>query len=146
VTERSVKITVAEKVMIAITHEVGPKGDHLILDDVGISLVIPPGAVASGKHLITLILDWDSSDSPSLASNEGHISPVVCCYPHGFQFQKTCLLRFKHCAFDPRQAKVLVSETDLIDRKEWLPFANSPQDLATSEEQSSECLDFSSCF
>lgn len=111
------------KLLVFSAREVDHRGGCLILQDTGISLLIPPGAVAVGRQeRVSLILVWDLSDAPSLSHAQGLVSPVVACGPHGASFLKPCTLTFKHCAQQPGQARTYSSNTTLLDAKDWKPL------------------------
>ncbi|KAK3611581.1 hypothetical protein CHS0354_018096 [Potamilus streckersoni] len=134
ITSRSISKTVENKLIVALTHLVDDKGDNLILDNMGISLIVPPGAVKCGqKQLITLVLNWDLSDNPKMTKEQSLVSPVVYAGPHGLKLEKPCIISYKHCAFDPRQIQVLRSETELTKQKDWKIFFDQ-------EDKSGDCI------
>ncbi|XP_028738315.1 UNC5C-like protein [Peromyscus leucopus] len=111
------------KLLVYSAREVDHRGGCLMLHDTGISLLIPPGAVAVGRQeRVSLVLVWDLTDAPSLSHRQGLVSPVVACGPHGASFLKPCTLTFKHCAQQPSQACVYSSNTSLLDAKHWRPL------------------------
>ncbi|KAM6183735.1 UNC5C-like protein [Erethizon dorsatum] len=111
------------KLLVFSAREVDHRGGCLLLQDTGISLLIPPGAVAVGRQeRVSLILVWDLSDAPSLSRAQGLVSPVVACGPHGASFLKPCTLTFKHCAQQPGHARTYSSNTPLLDAKAWQPL------------------------
>ncbi|ELW66071.1 UNC5C-like protein [Tupaia chinensis] len=111
------------KLLVFTAREVDHRGGCLMLQDMGISLFIPPGAVVVGRQeRVSLILVWDLSDAPSLSRSQGLVSPVVACGPHGASFLKPCTLTFKHCAQQPSHARVYGSNTTLLDTKAWKPL------------------------
>uniref|UniRef100_UPI00398E6669 UNC5C-like protein n=1 Tax=Pristiophorus japonicus TaxID=55135 RepID=UPI00398E6669 len=108
------------KLLVYVTKEIDHRGGCLVLSGTGISMEIPPGAVVLGrKEQVSLVLVWDLSDGPELASTQALISPVVYCGPHGTVFQKPCILVFKHCTRNTAQTKVYTSDTDLLSTKSW---------------------------
>jgi len=124
--ERSSTRQVCGKQVVSVCHEVGPEGDLLILDNMGISLLVPPGAVNDGdRKLIALLLNWDLSDNPHMDTSESLVSPVVYVGPHNLDLARPCILKFKHCAFDIRQVKVMRSETEIDGVKEWQEMCDS---------------------
>ena len=132
VTERSLTRTVCSKLVVSVTHLVTDAGDTLYLDNTGISLYVPAGAVGDRqKQLISLVLNWDLSDSPSLEESQSLVSPVVYCGPHGLKLKKSCVLTYKHCAYNAKHLNVMVSETELSGQKSWQPlelFSNNQSD------------------
>ncbi|XP_040839258.1 UNC5C-like protein [Ochotona curzoniae] len=111
------------KLLVFSAREVDHRGGYLMLQDAGISLLIPPGAVAVGRQeRVSLILVWDLSDAPALSRSQGLVSPVVACGPHGASFLQPCILTFKHCAQQPGQARIYSSNTTLLDSKAWKPL------------------------
>ena len=119
-TERSITQTVCGKLVVSVTREVDHHGDILILDNMGISLKVPSGAVKRGEtKKIVLVLNWDLSDNPEMLRTECLVSPVVYVGPHNLKLEKPCVLIFRHCSFDPRQIRVMRSETELIEQKQW---------------------------
>lgn len=120
VSDRSVTITIAGKLVVYITRNVDSKGALLILDDMGISLRVPPKTVPRGEsEKFSLVLNWDLSDNPKMTKDDALVSPVVYCGPHGRRLNKPCTLSYKHCAFKPSELKVLTSQTELISAKDW---------------------------
>ncbi|XP_011352872.1 UNC5C-like protein isoform X1 [Pteropus medius] len=114
------------KLLVFSAREVDHRGGCLILQDMGISLLIPPGAVAVGRQeRVSLILVWDLSDAPSLSKAQALVSPVVACGPHGASFLKPCTLTFKHCAQQSSHACAYSSNTNLLDVKAWKPLGQS---------------------
>nr|XP_025846656.1 UNC5C-like protein isoform X2 [Vulpes vulpes] len=114
------------KLLVFSAREVDHRGGCLMLQDMGISLLIPPGAVAVGRQeRVSLILVWDLLDAPSLSRAQGLVSPVVACSPHGASFLKPCTLTFKHCAQEPSHARTYSSNTTLLDAKVWRPLGRS---------------------
>lgn len=138
--ERSKTITVQNKEVVFIARRVTEKGDNLVLDQMGISLFVPPGAVKSGEvKTIVLVLNWDLSDNPNMTEKQALVSPVVYVGPHDLKLEKQCTLSFKHCSFDPRQIKVLKSETELTEAKDWNEYCNSESDTGTCVITPDEC-------
>lgn len=120
ITERSFTQNVCGKLLVSIARNVSHKGDVLYLDNMGISLHVPEGAIEPGKtQLIVLVLNWDLTDNPSMLKEESLVSPVVYVGPHGVKLNKPCTLIFRHCAFDPRQIRVMRSETEINQSKSW---------------------------
>ncbi|XP_042527870.1 UNC5C-like protein [Dipodomys spectabilis] len=114
------------KLLVFSAREVDHRGGGLILQDTGISLLIPPGAVAVGRQeRVSLILVWDLTDAPALSRSQGLVSPVVACGPHGASFLKPCTLTFKHCAQQPRHVRTYSSNTSLLDAKSWRPLGRA---------------------
>ena len=125
VSQRSQTITVQNKEVVFIARRVSNKGDNLVLDKMGVSLVVPPGAIKEGEvKTIVLVLNWDLSDNPNMTEKQALISPVVYVGPHDLKLEKQCTLCFKHCSFDTRQIKVMKSETELTESKEWNEYCN----------------------
>uniref|UniRef100_G3TJA1 UNC5C-like protein n=1 Tax=Loxodonta africana TaxID=9785 RepID=G3TJA1_LOXAF len=111
------------KLLVFSAREVDHRGGCLMLQDTGISLLIPPGAVAVGRQeRVSLVLVWDLSDAPSLSRSQALVSPVVACGPHGASFLKPCTLTFKHCAQQPSHTRTYSSNTTLLDAKVWRPL------------------------
>lgn len=111
------------KLLVFSAREVDHRGGCLMLQDTGISLLIPPGAVTVGRQeRVSLVLVWDLTDAPSLSHKQGLVSPVVACGPHGASFLKPCILTFKHCAQQPSQVCAYSSNTSLLDAKDWRPL------------------------
>ncbi|XP_044531237.1 UNC5C-like protein [Gracilinanus agilis] len=120
---RTVVRQLMNKLLVFAWREVDHQGGCLLLKDMGISLFIPPGAIALGRReQISLALVWDLSDAPSLLSKQALVSPVVACSPHGASFLKPCTLTFKHCAQNPSHACTYSSNTALLDTKIWKPL------------------------
>lgn len=120
VTERSISQTVCNKHIVSVTHLVTETGDTLYLDNTGISLHVPPGAVGPQQNqLISLVLNWDLSDNPCLEEHQSLVSPVVYCGPHGLNLKKSCVLVYKHCAYNAKHLNIMVSETELCGQKTW---------------------------
>ncbi|XP_043306878.1 UNC5C-like protein [Cervus elaphus] len=122
------------KLLVFSAREVDHRGGCLMLQDTGISLLIPPGAVSVGRQeRVSLTLVWDLTDAPSLSRAQGLVSPVVACGPHGASFLKPCTLTFKHCAQQPSQARTYSSNTALLDAKAWKPLGR-PGDHTSRDE------------
>ncbi|XP_035292378.1 UNC5C-like protein isoform X1 [Cricetulus griseus] len=122
------------KLLVYSAREVDHRGGCLMLHDTGISLFIPPGAVAVGRQeRVSLVLVWDLTDAPSLSHRQGLVSPVVACDPHGASFLKPCTLTFKHCAQQPSQACAYNSNTSLLDAKDWRPLGRPKACISRDE-------------
>lgn len=122
------------KLLVFSAREVDHRGGCLILQDTGISLLIPPGAVTVGRQeRVSLVLVWDLTDAPSLSHRQGLVSPVVACGPHGASFLKPCTLTFKHCAQQPSQACAYSSNTSLLDAKDWKPLRQPGTHISRDE-------------
>ncbi|XP_051008998.1 UNC5C-like protein [Acomys russatus] len=123
-----------QKLLVFTAREVDHRGGCLMLQDTGISLFIPPGAVTVGRQeKVSLVLVWDLTDGPSLSHRQGLVSPVVACGPHGASFLKPCTLTFKHCAQQPSQACAYTSNTSLLDAKNWRPLARPGPHISRDE-------------
>lgn len=131
---RSKTIIVQNKEVVFISRRVTEKGDNLVLDKMGISLFVPPGAVKCGEmRTIVLVLNWDLGDNPSMTEKQALVSPVVYVGPHDLKLDKPCTLSFKHCSFDTRHITVMKSETELIEQKEWMKHCSA-------DKESGECV------
>ncbi|KAL5015452.1 hypothetical protein ScPMuIL_009722 [Solemya velum] len=131
---------IGSKTVHSIARSVGPEGGQLVLNNVGISLLVPEGAVPAGEtKTITLVLDWDLTDNPSLTRHQSLVSPVLYVGPHGLQLQKHCVLSFKHCSFDPRMIQVYYSETQLLDGKNWSVLCDKDNNQGTTFFTQEEC-------
>lgn len=125
ITERSTTKTVCGKHLVSIARDVDHNGDILYLDNMGISLKVPAGAVKRGEtKRIVLVLNWDLSDNPTMGKTESLVSPVVYVGPKNLKLEKPCTLIFRHCSFDPRQIRVMRSKTDFIEQKSWEPICD----------------------
>ncbi|XP_033102240.1 netrin receptor UNC5B-like [Anneissia japonica] len=117
-------ITIESKLVVYICRMIGSQGGLLELDQMGISLFIPPGAIPEGvEERIFLILDWDLTDFPLMTDLQTIISPVVHCGPHGLILNKPAVLKFKHCAYDRNDIEVFSSETNLMYDKAWMKIS-----------------------
>lgn len=140
VTERSLTQTVCGKLIVSVARNVGYEGCVLYLDNMGISLHVPEGAVRQGQSkLVVLVLNWDLSDNPAMNKEESLVSPVVYVGPRELKLDKHCTLTFRHCSFDPRHIRVMRSKTELTSKKAWETAVNdrdSPSQLVylTSDE------------
>lgn len=124
-TERSFTQTVCGKLLVSIARSIGHKGGVLYLDNMGISLHIPEGAVKRGDtKLVVLVLNWDLSDNPEMKKEQSLVSPVVYVGPHGLKLEKPCTLIFRHCAYNRNQIRVMRSETELTHQKTWKEVCN----------------------
>lgn len=120
VSDRSITQTICGKQVVSIAKRIGHEGGTLILDNMGIFLKIPEGAVDFGQwKLVGLVLNWDLTDNPQMSPQQSLVSPVVFVGPNGLKLNKECILSFRHCAFDPRHIRVMRSETDLYQEKDW---------------------------
>ncbi|KAH3802218.1 hypothetical protein DPMN_155891, partial [Dreissena polymorpha] len=132
--------TICDKLVVSVCHEVDHHGDTLVLDNMGISLKVPPGAVRLGEiKLIALVLNWDLSDNPNMDLRTSLVSPVVYVGPHNLKLEKPCVLKYRHCAFDSRQIRVLRSETELTERKHWTPVCDRDTSSAKCFFSQDEC-------
>ncbi|XP_062578127.1 UNC5C-like protein [Saccostrea cucullata] len=140
VSERSKMKTVGGKLIVSVAHNVTSSGDCLMLDDMGISLYVPPNAVPIGEEtLVCLVLNWDLGDNPYMTETESLVSPVVFVGPHGLKLRKPCELRFRHCAYDPRHIVVMRSETDLYGDKSWIELYSQENKDDKCSLSSDEC-------
>ncbi|EPY76636.1 unc-5 C-like protein [Camelus ferus] len=95
------------KLLVFSAREVDHRGGCLMLQDTGISLLIPPGAVSVGRQeRVSLILVWDLSDAPSLSRAQG---------------------------LQPSHARTYSSNTTLLDAKAWKPLGR-PGDHTSRDE------------
>ena len=139
-TERSVVRKVSGKLLAYITHEVDSKGGSLILDNMGVSLHIPRNAVPLGmKYPITLALNWELSDAPPLEIAQAQVSPVIYCGPHSLKLEKSCILSYKHCAYDPQNVVIMASESDIMDEKGWIKLCSAKEDGGKCVVTEDEC-------
>ncbi|PVD32428.1 hypothetical protein C0Q70_07862 [Pomacea canaliculata] len=137
---RSEKRTVAGKLVVSLARQVDHKGELLVLDNMGISLLVPPGAVARGRQqLVSLVLSWEFSDFPHMTNTQALVSPVVYCGPHGLRLDKPCVLSYKHCAFDPRMIQVVSSETELTEEKNWQVMCSAEDSSGKVSLTTDEC-------
>lgn len=119
-TDRCITKTVGNKLVVYVTKCIDDYGGLLVLDNMGISLEVPRGAVSVGEtKIITLLLNWDLGDNPEMQNSQALVSPVVFVGPHGIKLNKPCVLSFMHCSFDARHVQVMKSETDLYSAKNW---------------------------
>lgn len=140
VEDRSTSKMIGSKNVYSVARSVGPEGEQLVLNNVGISLLVPEGAVPEGeKTTISLVLDWDLTDNPSLTRHQSLVSPVLYVGPHGLQLQKPCVLSFKHCSFDPRMIQVYFTETELLDGKKWSVLCDKDNGQGTAFFTQEEC-------
>lgn len=140
VSQRSQTITVQNKEVVFIARRVSSKGDNLVLDKMGVSLFVPPGAIKDGESkIIVLVLNWDLSDNPNMTEKQALVSPVVYVGPHDLKLEKQCTLCFKHCSFDTRQIKIMKSETELTESKEWNEYCNVEDDTGLCVLTPDEC-------
>lgn len=134
VMERSMTKVIENKLFVYITKLVDHTGCVLFLDNMGISLVVPKGAVSVGESkIITLLLNWNLNDNPPMQTNQALVSPVVFVGPHWLKLNKRCILRYMHCSFDPRHIQVMRSETDVFSNTKW-EVMNKP------DEKSDACV------
>lgn len=105
-------------VVATVTHA----GARLTLNDLGVSLTIPEGALARGqKEEIFLCVLKDDKHRPKLADRQTQLSPVVMCGPADLVFKKPVVLNVHHCAS--------------LKHGPWavtLLSSNSPQDTSSS--------------
>lgn len=140
VSERSNMNVVSGKLVVSVAHLVTSRGDCLVLDNMGITLWVPPNAVPVGEEkLVCLVLNWDLSDNPSMLETESLVSPVVYVGPHGLKLNKPCELRYRHCAYDPRHIVVMRSETDLYEDKQWATMCGQESQGDNCSLTSDEC-------
>ncbi|XP_070543853.1 netrin receptor UNC5B-a-like isoform X2 [Ptychodera flava] len=88
-------------------------GGHLTLENYGISLFVPPGAIENGvSQAVSIELSYDKEHMPHLLAGEAVISPVVICRPKGLIFKESVILSYPHCGSGQHKIKHLVSDTD----------------------------------
>ena len=117
---QSETIMVGSKLVVFISREVNHLGDTLVLNEMGISLTIPPHAIEVGRtERISLILDWDLGDFPGMSDDQTIISPVVHCGPHGLKLNKPAMLSYRHCAYNINDVSLVASQTHLMQNKDW---------------------------
>ncbi|XP_013388275.1 uncharacterized protein LOC106157231 [Lingula anatina] len=82
-----------------------PEGGHVHLKEVGVFLLVPPGALAETTEMF-IGTSWREEDMPPLPPCQTRASPVVVCGPHGLTFRKPVYLSFYHCISGTRQRKM----------------------------------------
>ncbi|XP_070548984.1 uncharacterized protein [Ptychodera flava] len=80
------------------THTTGifdSRGGFLFIQDTGVELFIPPGAIEQGKQQeVSIQLDRRPQNAPALGQGECLVSPVVMCKPSGLNFKVAVVLSF----------------------------------------------------
>ncbi|XP_072164756.1 netrin receptor UNC5B-like [Diadema setosum] len=78
---------------------VGFRGGRLVLQDAGVSLMIPEGAIPRGQtEEIYLAVSHELMDRPHTEHNQTLLSPVVLCGPPTVVLAKSVVLVLPHCA------------------------------------------------
>uniref|UniRef100_A0A3P9A7J1 Netrin receptor UNC5 n=1 Tax=Esox lucius TaxID=8010 RepID=A0A3P9A7J1_ESOLU len=77
----------------------GNLGGRLTIPNTGVSLLVPPGAIAQGKfyEMYLLINKWEKTTLPSEGS-QTVLTPVVSCGPSGMLLSHPVVLTLPHCA------------------------------------------------
>ncbi|XP_013392137.1 netrin receptor UNC5C-like, partial [Lingula anatina] len=81
-----------------------PEGGHVHLKEVGVFLLVPPGALTETTEMF-IGISLREEDMPPLPPCQTRASPVVVCGPHGLTFRKPVYLSFYHCISGTRQRK-----------------------------------------
>ncbi|XP_077980131.1 uncharacterized protein LOC144435409 [Glandiceps talaboti] len=104
--------------------EFNNEGGHLTIEQAGVNLFIPPGALSESdgpKRLFICVSPVDR-EYPRLNANQTALTPVIRCGPHGLKFQKHVLLSIKHC-LEPSEVseklKLLASDADMSQPMKW---------------------------
>ncbi|XP_072031195.1 uncharacterized protein [Amphiura filiformis] len=126
----------------SVTKVVGNAGDKLTLEGLGISLVIPPGALQESREItLTVVLD---RNIPHLEKEESNVCPVVRCLPSGLQFNKPVVIRIPHCAVTstdkPVTANVHCSQEAENDPPKWQKTTSSNKDYPQTDIHSDHLL------
>ncbi|XP_013413317.1 netrin receptor UNC5C-like [Lingula anatina] len=82
-----------------------PEGGQVHLKEVGVFLLVPPGALAETTEMF-IGISWREEDMPPLPPCQTRASPVVVCGPHGLRFRTPVYLSFYHCISGTRQRKM----------------------------------------
>ncbi|XP_070576814.1 UNC5C-like protein [Ptychodera flava] len=86
-------------------------GGHLTLDEIGIDLFIPPGALNTrDPELIYIYVSKEHS--ASLSENHISLSSTIYCGPDGLRFEERLVLSYHHCALNARDVKVVTLFTN----------------------------------
>lgn len=74
-------------------------GGKFTIGNTGVSLTVPPLAIAEGhtEGIYIAIVDQEK-EHPQITSKESLLSPVVKCGPTGLKFQRPVILSMPHCA------------------------------------------------
>ncbi|XP_033119984.1 netrin receptor UNC5A-like [Anneissia japonica] len=73
-------------------------GGMLRMENMGIRLLIPPGAIGGGVELIYIYVATEQIGIPLTEPGKIRASPTVFCGPHGMQFLERVVLSYEHCA------------------------------------------------
>ena len=97
-------------------------GGQLILNNTGIKLIIPEGAISKNKtEVIYIALIETEQYFPQLEEGESFLSPVIMCGPHGLRFKKDVLLVLPHCVAigERNNTKFRGRNLLLISKRNW---------------------------
>ncbi|XP_013396483.1 uncharacterized protein LOC106163446 [Lingula anatina] len=82
-----------------------PEGGSVHLKEVGVFLLVPPGALTETTEMF-IGISWREEDMPPLPPCQTRASHVVVCGPHGLTFRTPVYLSFYHCISGTRQRKM----------------------------------------
>ncbi|XP_006818130.1 uncharacterized protein LOC102802020 [Saccoglossus kowalevskii] len=78
------------------------EGGNLKIEDTGVNLFIPPGAISmeDGTKQIYIYINLSRITRGGLSGNQIHVTPIVHCGPPGTKFTRPVILRLPHCITD----------------------------------------------
>ncbi|XP_070580834.1 netrin receptor UNC5A-like [Ptychodera flava] len=113
------------------------EGGHLTIEQAGVNLFIPPGALSEddGHQQFYVYVSTIDSEYPRLADNQTALSPVIRLGPPGFRFQKHVLLSVKNCidSKQPGSLKLFGSHTDIDELVDWYDTSERQQTLCIAQ-------------
>ncbi|XP_070580839.1 uncharacterized protein [Ptychodera flava] len=110
------------------------EGGHLTVEQSGVNLFIPPGALSEHDEprRIFVCVSVVDREYPCLTGNQTALTAVVRCGPQGLKFQKHVLLSIKHCTTPTDVSgsfKLWSSDTALSQPMKWCNASESGKAL-----------------
>ncbi|XP_077979691.1 uncharacterized protein LOC144435027 [Glandiceps talaboti] len=117
------------------------EGGHLTIEQAGVNLFIPPGALPEDDEprRFYIYVSTNDSDYPRLGADQTALSPVIRCGPTNFTFQKHILLSVKNC-IDSKQSgslKLWRSLSDVDQVTNWHDSSEGQHTLCICQGQDS---------
>ncbi|XP_077992651.1 UNC5C-like protein [Glandiceps talaboti] len=107
------------------------EGGYLTLENMDISLFIPPGALQEKEEMVYLYLSCEEKDRHPVSPGTVSVSSVIQCGPSGLKFQERVVLSYQHCADDASgDVRVAVLSSDSDEEKD--PVYKNLKDDETS--------------
>ncbi|XP_029652297.2 netrin receptor UNC5C [Octopus sinensis] len=107
-------------------------GGRLCLNESGVSLTVPEGAICKGdSEEVFLAVCRDDKDRPKLTDKQTILSPVILCGPTSVLLKKPVVISFQHCA-NMRQGAWILSvyncDTPIDEASYWTKLVTLGQE------------------